>query len=138
LEFASGLHGQLTSIWHRMIGRPSNRRIEVFAENLFVASDYDSTGPILVQRGNGSSQEIIGEEEVMARFAEILLAERPYLSPFKDSFAIPYALEDAAFIAALRGQCEVDPVFEEGVRAQQLVEAAYESARRAAPIDVKS
>jgi len=32
MEFASGAHGQLTSIWHRMIARASNRRLEVFAE----------------------------------------------------------------------------------------------------------
>ena len=37
MEFAGGWHGQLTSIWHRMIARASNRRLEVFAENLFVA-----------------------------------------------------------------------------------------------------
>ncbi len=138
LEFAAGFHGQLTSIWHRMIGRPSNRRFEVFAENLFVASDHDSTGSILVQRGDSAGEEIISEDQVMARFSEIVLGERPYLSPFKDSFAIPYALEDAAFVAALRGQCAVDPAFEEGVKAQQLVEAAYESSRRAMPIDVQS
>src|SRR5258707_13744364 len=41
MEFASGLYGQLTSIWHRMVARPSNRRLEVFAENLFVACDAD-------------------------------------------------------------------------------------------------
>src|SRR5258705_599769 len=31
MEFAGGAHGQLTSIWHRMIARASNRRLEVFA-----------------------------------------------------------------------------------------------------------
>src|SRR5216684_2793947 len=51
MEFASGFHGQLTSVWHRMVGRPSNRRLEVFAEHLFVASDYDTLGPIVFQRG---------------------------------------------------------------------------------------
>ncbi len=51
MEFASGAHGQLTSIWHRMIARASNRRLEVFAENLFAASDADTLGPIVFQRG---------------------------------------------------------------------------------------
>jgi predicted dehydrogenase len=129
MEFAAGFHGQLTSVWHRMIGRPSNRRMEIFAENLFIACEHDANGPIIVQRGDSESEQVISEAEVMDRFAQIILAERPYLSPLKDSFAIPYALEDAAFVAALRGECAVDPAFEEGVKVQRLVEAAYESAR---------
>ena len=129
MEFAAGFHGQLTSVWHRMIGRPSNRRMEVLAENLFIACEHDASGPIIVQRGDSESEKVISEAEVMDRFAQIILAERPYLSPLKDSFAIPYALEDAAFVAATRGECSVNPGIEEGVKVQRLVEAAYESAR---------
>ncbi len=137
LEFAGGVHGQLTSVWHRMIGRPSNRRIEIFAENLFVGCDCDSRGSITVQRGNNAAEEVIGEAEVMVRFSAIILSERPYLSPLKDCFTIPYALEDGAFVAALRGECKVDPAFEDGVKAQELVEAAYESSRQGKPVEVK-
>jgi predicted dehydrogenase len=138
IEFSAGFHGQITSVWHRMIGRPSNRRLEVFAENLFVACDTDSVGPIIVQRGDAGAEEVIDDSRVMARFSEILLGERPYLSPLKDSFAIPYVLEDAAFIAALRGECRVDPQFEDGVKAQRFVEAAYESSRQGRAIAVDS
>ena len=42
---------------------------------------------------------------------------------------IPYAAEDATFIAALKGACDPDPEFAAGVAAQRIVEAAYESAR---------
>jgi len=129
MEFAAGFHGQLTSVWHRMIGRPSNRRMEIFAENLFIACEHDANGPIVVQRDDAESEQTISEGEVMDRFAQIILAERPYLSPLRDSFAIPYALEDAAFVAAMRGECTVDPALEEGIKVQRLVEAAYESAR---------
>jgi len=137
MEFAAGFHGQLTSVWHRMIGRPSNRRLEVFAENLFVACDHDSSGPTVVQRGNAAGEEVVAEAQVMERFAEIVLRERPYLSPLKDSFAIPYALEDAAFVAALRNECPVDPAFEEGVKAQLLVETAYRSSHEGQPVVVE-
>ena len=65
----------------------------------------------------------------MARFTEKLLSERPYLAPIKDYFAIPYAIEDAIFVAALKGICDPDPAFTAGVAAQRLVEAAYASAR---------
>ncbi|MGH7923212.1 MAG: Gfo/Idh/MocA family protein, partial [Candidatus Binatus sp.] len=138
MDFVSGLHGQLTSIWHRMLARASNRRLEVFAENLFAASDADTLGPIVVQRGLGANEETVGDNEVMARFTEKLLRERPYLAPIKDRLGIPYACEDASFIAALKGVCRPDPEFEAGVAAQRMVEAAYESARSGAAVKFKS
>ncbi len=109
MEFAGGFHAHLTSIWHRMIGRPSNRRLEVFAENLFAASDADSLGPIIFQRGSGANEETIGESEVMARFSEEILRERPYLAPIKDWLAVPYATEDAVFVAALTRRVPAGP-----------------------------
>jgi predicted dehydrogenase len=138
LEFADGGHGQLTSIWHRMIARTSNRRLEVFTENLFVACDADTLGPIVFQRGSGAREEAIAADEVMARFTEKILRERPYLAPIRDRLMIPYAAEDATFIAALKGACDPDPEFAAGVAAQRLVEAAYESARSGVPVQVKS
>src|SRR6202167_3122633 len=66
MEFAGGFHGQLTSIWHKMIARSSNRRLEVFAENLFAASDADTLGDIVFQRGSSAREETIDSNEVMA------------------------------------------------------------------------
>jgi len=138
MEFAGGWHGQLTSIWHRMIARPSNRRLEVFAENLFVACDADTLGPIVFQRGSGAQEETIAADEVMVRFTEKILRERPYLAPIRDRLMIPYAAEDATFIAALKGACDPDPEFAAGVAAQRIVEAAYESARSGVSVQLKS
>jgi predicted dehydrogenase len=138
MEFAGGWHGQLTSIWHRMIARASNRRLEVFAENLFVACDADTLGPIIFQRGTGAQEETIAADEVMARFTEKILRERPYLAPIRDRLMIPYAAEDATFIAALKGACDPDPEFAAGVAVQRIVEAAYESARTGVSVQIKS
>ncbi len=138
MEFTGGFHGQLTSIWHKMMGRPSSRRLEVFAENLFVASDADTLGPIFFQRDCAANEETIADDVVMERFTETILRERPYLAPIKDKLAIPYAAEDATFIAALKGACEPDPEFEAGVQAQRMVEAAYKSARTRAPVALKN
>jgi predicted dehydrogenase len=137
LEFAGGFFGQLTSVWHRMVGRPSNRRLEIFTENLFIASDHDIVGPIVVQRGDAQREETIAEAEVMRRFEEIVLRERPYLGPMRDSLGLAYALEDLSFLAAVRGECAPDPRIEEGVAAQRLVEAAYASARSGAPVAIE-
>jgi predicted dehydrogenase len=135
-EFAAGFHGQLASIWHRVAQRPSNRRLEIFCENLMIVTDDDLGETIYLQRGNGP-QERIEQAGVMARFEAIILGERPYLSPLRDILRLPYALEDAAFIAALRGETEPDPPFRAGVTAQRIVEVAYESARLGAPVKVK-
>ncbi|HUY27482.1 MAG TPA: Gfo/Idh/MocA family oxidoreductase [Candidatus Binataceae bacterium] len=138
LEFTAGHQAQHTSVWHRVLHRASNRRLEVFCENLFIACDTDASGPIIIQRGDDRREAIIPEQDVMARFAESLLRERPYLAPLRDWFAVGYALEDAVFIAGLRGACEIDPGFGEGVKAQRIVETAYESARRGVPLDIGS
>jgi predicted dehydrogenase len=105
---------------------------------LFAACDADTLGPIIFQRGQAANEETIGDDEVMARFTEKILRERPYLAPIKDRLAIPYACEDATFIAALKGACDPYPEFESGVTAQRMVEAAYESARSGVTVTVKT
>jgi predicted dehydrogenase len=45
--------------------------------------------------------------------------------------------EDAAFLAALRGDTKPDSPFGAGVAAQRIVELAYESARLRMPIEVE-
>jgi len=134
-EFAAGFHGQLASIWHHVAQRPSNRRLEVFCENLMLASDDDVGGSIYLQRG-ASRPERIEKVEVMARFADIILKERPYLALLRDIIPMPYALQDAAFLACLRGETAPDPSFAAGVAAQRLVEIAYQSARLRTPIEI--
>jgi predicted dehydrogenase len=135
VEFAAGFHGQLTSIWHHMLQRISNRRMEIFCEHLLLACDDDAGEIICIQRGDGV-QERMEKAEVMQRFAEIILGERPYLSPLKDILRLSYALEDASFIAALRGETQPDPSFSNGIAAQRIVEAAYESARLGTAVEL--
>jgi predicted dehydrogenase len=134
-EFAAGFHAQLASIWHRVSKRASNRRLEIFCENVVLTTDDDVGECIDIQRGDGA-MERIEKPEVMARFEEIILRERPYLSPLRDIFRLPYALEDAAFIAALRGDTQPDPSFAAGVAAQRIVEIAYESARLGSALNI--
>ena len=47
----------------------------------------------------------------------------------RDILGLPYALEDAAFLAALRGETSRIHRSPPGVAAQRIVEIAYESAR---------
>jgi len=105
---------------------------------MFAASDADTLGPIVFQRGSGANEETITADEVMAKFTEKILRERPYLAPIKDRLMIPYAAEDATFVAALKGACDPDPAFAAGVAAQRMVEAAYESARSKATVKIET
>ena len=49
LDFESGAVASLTSVWHDILERPSNRRIELFCERLFVAIEGDLVGPVRFQ-----------------------------------------------------------------------------------------
>lgn len=130
LEFASGVYGTLTSVWHRMAGRSSNRRLEIFAENVYIScDDTDSLGPLLVQRAGEESESTISREQVAQRFQAILLREFPHLAPLERIAGVPYAVADANFVAAVRGAVKPYPPLQAGVRAQAVVEAAYRSAR---------
>ncbi len=135
LEFATGLHGQLTSVWHRMVGRPSNRHCEVFAENLFVAyEDLEGAGRLTFQRDGDKAESVMDPEEIARRFAAMIEAEHPHLARFRELYAAPYALEDATFILALQGRCSAYPPLAAGVAVQRMVERAYESARLGQPL----
>ena len=62
---------------------PEQCALEVFAENAFIATYYEARGggggPIVVQRDD-APRKTIPAEEVMRRFKQQILAERPYLS----------------------------------------------------------
>jgi predicted dehydrogenase len=125
LEFASGLRGQLVNIWHDMAQRASNRHLEVFCPRAYVASEHDMFGEIIVQRGDGAA-EIMRSAEVLERFGA-LLARRDHT--FRDYYALPYFLQDLAFVEALLAGRDPAPGLEVGIAAQRLAESVYEAAR---------
>jgi predicted dehydrogenase len=125
LEFESGLRAQLLTLWHDMAARTSHRRLEVFCQRAWVASDHDMLGDVTVQRGDGLL-ETLAADEVLRRF-EASLARTDHT--FRDGYGIPYALQDLAFIEALLEGRRPSPDLADGVEAQRLAEAVYEAAR---------
>ena len=109
MEFAGGFHGQLTSIWHSMIARASNRRLEVFAENLFAASDADTLGPIVFQRGHGRQRGDYRRRRSDGPIHRKDFARAAVPGADQGSAGGSLRREDATFIAALKGACEPDP-----------------------------
>ena len=131
LAFASGLRAQLVTVWHDMLQRGSNRRLEIFCPRGFVASDADMIGRIRVQRGDGA-EESVSWDEVQARFAELGIAD----ARFREWTGVPYLLQDLSFIEALRAGRDPEPGLAVGVEAQRLAAAVYAAAERDEEIDV--
>ena len=112
LEFASGAVASLTSVWHDMLERASNRRIEIFCERLFVAIEGDLIGPLRFQFTGEAEQKLTGE------------TLRDALRAKGDDIANPASV----FLAAVRDGTRADPDFAAALPAHRLVDAAYASA----------
>ena len=132
LEFDDGVRAQLVNVWHNMVQRLSNRRLEIFCDNAFIASDADMSGEITYQFGDGAEQRM-SEDEVLRRFlamhADVPEALRP-------GYGIAYLVQDLAFVEALLGGNPAAPSMRVGLEAQCLAAAAYHAARTGGEVDV--
>jgi predicted dehydrogenase len=132
IEFERGLRAQLVNLWHDMIQRPSNRRLEIFCQRAFLASDHDMIGDVSVQLGDGPARQL-GATDVLQRFGAVLGRAD---DRFRDWHGIPYFWQDLAFVEALLDGREPSPGLEVGVEAQRIAEAVYEAAASGQEIDV--
>ena len=121
LAHASGAASSLVSVWHEILSRGSNRRLEVFCERGLVWLDDEQTGPVHVERGDGT--EVIyttAEEEVLLGDLGIPQAWRPLLRL--------YVVADRNFLACVAGGRRPQPGFDDALVAHELADAAYRSA----------
>jgi predicted dehydrogenase len=132
LAFAGGLRAQLVTLWHDMLQRPSNRRLEIFCRRGFLASDADMRGDIEVQRGDEALQALRWPQ-IHARFAALLGRAD---DAFADWYGVPYLLQDLSFVEALLAERDPEPGLDVGVEAQRLAAAVYEAATRGIEVDV--
>ncbi|HYD47736.1 MAG TPA: Gfo/Idh/MocA family oxidoreductase [Terriglobales bacterium] len=134
IEMASGLRAQLINIWHNVLRRHSNRRLEIFCQNTFIASEHDMHGEVIHQLGDREA-ETISADEVVARFvAEHHAADHP----LRDWFGAAYLVQDLAFIEALTAGKQPSPSLREGLEAQRLAYAVYHAARTGEEVEVES
>jgi myo-inositol 2-dehydrogenase/D-chiro-inositol 1-dehydrogenase len=132
LAFASGLRAQLVNVWHDMLQRPSNRRLEIFCRRGFIASEADMRGDVLVQRGDDTATAVRWPA-IHERFSALLGRSE---HAFADWYGVPYLLQDLCFIEALLEDRNPDPGLEIGVEAQRLAAAVYEAAASGREVDV--
>jgi predicted dehydrogenase len=112
LRFSSGVVASLTSIWHDVLERASNRRVEIFCERLFIAVEGDLVGPVRFQ--------FTGEPEQILEGAAL----REALQGKGDDVANPAT----QFLGAVRDGRRAEPDFAAALPAHHLADAFYASA----------
>jgi len=126
MEFDSGMTGVLVSVWHDVINRHSDRRLEVFYERDFLALESEYTGPLRVMEGEGEL-ETISEEAVNAKHFDI----SGITSAMEKELSTMYGVyQDYLFCKNLLEDKAAFPGFKVAVRAHKLVDACFLSADR--------
>lgn len=109
-RFASGLHATLTSVWHDLLDRPSNRQVELFGSTIWAQLNGEWAGEVRWSR-NGPVETRSGAD-VVAEVRDPLAGENP----------------DGAFIRAVRDNSPAYPSMADALRAHIVVDASYRSA----------
>jgi predicted dehydrogenase len=121
-EHAAGHSTQLSSIWHSMDDRQSTRRIEIFFEGGYIATEHDYFGSIVYQ-GRSGDAVTLSSDDVLSRYMSL-----EGLDPVDYDLRSLGGLCDRAFIEAAIAQRPAHPSFADAVLAHELVEACYRSA----------
>ncbi|MDH3679412.1 MAG: Gfo/Idh/MocA family oxidoreductase [Acidimicrobiia bacterium] len=116
----SGAQATLTSVWHEVLSRPSQRRVEAFCRDAVLTLDGDWAGPVSIESSMGTDEL---EGSVLARAMATL-----------DGLGVN---PDAAFITAVRSSIPAYPDFRVAIEAHRLADAAYRSAATGGqPVDL--
>lgn len=133
MRFENGADGILMSVWHDMVTRVSNRRLEVVFERLFMGTDHDLIGPVEITIGD-DEKFFADKTEVLNHFLEMQSFSDPKARGFfevQDYESIgSYVMEDYLFLEAVTEGKPFSPGFEEAVAAHRLVDEIYTAAER--------
>ncbi len=111
LVATSGAQATLTSVWHDVLSRPSQRRVEVFRLDSVLTLEGDWSGPVSIE--TSTSIDLLERDELRSAAAAIDgLADDP----------------DASFVEAVRRGEPAYPDFGVAMEAHRLADAAYRSA----------
>ena len=122
VDFASGVTGTLTSVWHQVMSRPSTRRLELFCEEAMLWTEDDYLGPLHLETS-------AGHEAIVAPAPEWI--DRLTVPEVYAKSVAAYAHPSKTFLDALTrdGAAAVgSPSVDDALAAHEVVEAAYRSA----------
>jgi len=123
LSFESGAQAELVSVWHNVLGRPSQRQLEVFFENGLFRVEHDFFGPLQLQT-QANPPQTIDEEEVRHRYLRLVGLN----DPLYEEALSRHTLEDYFFLTSVAEGRAPFPDFETALAAHRLVDAIYRSA----------
>ncbi len=125
LKFENEMTATLVSIWHDVLHRTSNRRIEVFFANAFFALENEYLGAIDIMEFD-KPLKTIPEKEVL----EMFWNARGIDDPARRELSRLYGcMEDYLFCQSILNRQPADPDFSVAVRAHEIIDACYSSAR---------
>ena len=105
-----------------MDDRQSTRRIEIFFEGGYIATEHDYFGSIVYQ-GRSGNPLTLSSDEVLSRYMAL-----EGLDPVDYDLRSLGGMCDRAFIQAAIAKRPAHPSFADAVLAHELVEACYRSA----------
>ena len=123
MRFTSGATAELVSVWHDVLSRGSNRRVELFCRDGVAWLDDEFRGPVHVQTSDGV-------EVVACRYPSWV--DGLSLGSGDGLGIAAYVEEDRAFLDAVAAGRPPSPGFEEAVAAHRIVDAMYRSAQAGA------
>lgn len=129
-EHSGGHSTTLSSVWHGCLDRESTRRLEVFFEGGYFATDQDYIGSIVTQ-GRDGPERVIGADEVMERYRAIA-----GLDDNEMRLASIGAMEDYSFLRCVLEGRPARPDFETALAAHRVVDACYRSAASGQEVEV--
>lgn len=112
LTAESGAHAVLVSVWHDVLTRPSQRRVELFKTGGVFGLEGDWNGPVTAEPAHGESIWVSGGELTQIANGLDGLNTNP----------------DADFIASVIAGESAYPDFSLALQAHRIVDAAYRSA----------
>ncbi len=136
LEFATGASAHLVSVWHDVLGRPSQRRIEVFRQRAWYCLTGDVFGPVSWSRttvGELAAADDEGAADHSGQWTSGVAAEPESLEG--DALVaelrrrgVALRFPDAGFVEAVASGTAATPGVVDALRAHVVADAAYRSA----------
>jgi predicted dehydrogenase len=127
-QHTGGHQTTLSSIWHSCDDRPSTRRLEVFFDGAWFATEHDFIGPIQWQ-GRSGPEQTIDVDEVWERYQVIA-----GLTEDEMALARRGMFEDFSFLRCVNEGRPAFPDFRTALAAHVVVDACYRSANGAGEV----
>ena len=129
-QHRGGHQTTLSSVWHACDDRPSTRRLEVFFEGGYFATDHDFIGPIHWQ-GRTGEEHVMDVDEVWQRYRDVA-----DLTADEMALAQRGMLSDYTFLRSVLDDVPAHPDFRTALAAHRVVDACYRSAATSAEISL--